>query len=158
MQPEITHLEEFTAIGIAGNFSPLGSHEPDNMIVIPKLWQRFRSYSGYLKDAALGDRVGIIGAGDAPEGKLDFLAGKKLATPIPVPDGFETRTVPAGDYAKFTHKGPVRTVNHTMHYIFGSWLPKSGRLLGDGPEFGLYPKAYEPTSEDGEMYIYVSLK
>lgn len=158
MTPEITTLDGFTAIGIAGHFSPLNSSEPDNMTVIPKLWQTFRSHAGFLPEEKLGTRVGVIGAGAAPDGRMDYLAGKKALDTIEPPVGFEIRDVPAGTYAKFTHKGPMRNISHTMHYIFGAWLPRSGRLLGEGPEFGEYPPEYDPTSEDGEMYIYIPLK
>lgn len=162
MKPEITHIDEFSVIGMADHFTPLGSEgtgsPPDNMIVIPKLWQKLRSHLRLLDEGRLGLRAGVVGAAAAPDGKLEYLAGVQMLADMAVPKGFEKRQVPGGSYAKFTHKGPASAVGHTMHYIYGAWLPKSGRQLTEGPEFSLYPPDYDPKSEDGELYIYLPLQ
>ena len=46
-----------------------------------------------------------------------------------VPDNMETFILTGGLYAVFLHKGS-NTDNKTFQYIFKTWLPNSGYLLG----------------------------
>lgn len=157
MTPEITTLSGFDVIGVGGSFAPIGSTDPDNLAAIPKLWQQFRERIIGLADSELGERVGVIGAADAPTGRLSYLAGREILSLVPESSGFDVARIPGGEYAKFTHCGSMQHIAHTMNYIFGSWLPNSGRQLGDGPEFGRYPDTYVPTNDNAEMYIYIPL-
>ncbi|MGM1049094.1 MAG: GyrI-like domain-containing protein [Bacillota bacterium] len=38
----------------------------------------------------------------------------------------------------FTHKGSSNNLSDTFQYIFGTWYPKSRKMLTDGPEFEIY--------------------
>lgn len=157
MEPTIQHIDAFTAVGLAGSFVPIDQPDPDNMTIIPRLWQGLRARADDLPMSSLGLRVGVIGAQPAEDGRLDYLAGRILKGGAAVPAGFDMRRVPAGTFAVFTHKGPVSTIGHTLHYIFGAWLPRSGRTLRDGAEFERYPETYDPTSDTAAVEICIPI-
>ena len=75
-----------------------------------------------------------------------------------IPENMTSRVLPAGNYAIFTHKGSVDKLGHTMNYIYGSWLPKSGHKLREAPDLEIYDKRFRPDSEDSELDIYIPIQ
>ena len=64
-----------------------------------------------------------------------------------------------GDYAVVRHKGCYSKLIDTYRWVYGQWLPTSGREPGDVPCFEVYhndPKEVKP--EDLETDVYVPLK
>ena len=53
----------------------------------------------------------------------------------------------------FTHKGKLDTLEHTMNYIYGSWLPKSGEHLREAPDLEVYDQRIAPNSDTSELDI-----
>lgn len=160
MEPDIRHLETLTAAGYAGMVVPLLNPKTDNMQVIPGLWQQLGQHIGDMPTDGNSRRISVIHGPDEnhAEGRIEYLAAVTICdTDTSLPEGAVIRRVPAGDYAVFTHKGSVGTLGHTKNYIFGSWLPKSGRTLSDGPQFSLYSDDMNPTAEGAEIYIHIPL-
>ena len=69
------------------------------------------------------------------------------------------QTVPGGDYAFTTHEGPYEQLGTTYRYLFGQWLPRSGRELRSSPCFEIYLNSPENTApEDLISDVYVPLE
>jgi AraC family transcriptional regulator len=68
------------------------------------------------------------------------------------------KVVPAGRYAVFTHKGKLDKLEHTMSYIYGSWLPKSGEELREAADLEIYDERFKFGSDDSELDIYIPVK
>jgi len=69
------------------------------------------------------------------------------------------QTIPGGDYAITTHKGPLGGLKETYANLFGQWLPGSGRRTRNEPSFEIYlndPNTTPP--EDLLVDIYVPLE
>ncbi|SDE07847.1 AraC family transcriptional regulator [Kordiimonas lacus] len=161
MEPTIKHMPALTAAGFAGLVVPLLNPDTDNMKVIPGLWQALGRHISALPTGPGTRRISVIlGPDEAKaDGKIEYLAGITVAGDgAPLPEGASLRQVPAGDYAVFTHIGPVETLAHTKNYIYGSWLPKSGRVRTDGPQYTLYSNDRDPRAEGAEMYIHIPLE
>ncbi|MCP1184566.1 GyrI-like domain-containing protein [Paenibacillus sp. 1781tsa1] len=59
-------------------------------------------------------------------------------------------------YAVFTHKGTLARLNDTFQYIYETWLPQSGSVRTNAPEFARYDQRYlGPTNEDSVLDIYI---
>lgn len=43
--------------------------------------------------------------------------------------------IPAGPYAVFVHDGPLETLLDTVNYAWASWLPRSGWVKSERPDF-----------------------
>ncbi len=68
----------------------------------------------------------------------------------------DVRELPGGDHAVVCHEGPYQELNKTYGYIYGRWLPTSGRLPADSPPFEVYlndPDSSEPEELLTDLYI-----
>ena len=98
---------------------------------------------------------------DESEGATDgtmpftYLAAFPIDDPDHAPEGLETRAIPANHYAVFTHRGPVVRIKDTYEEIYGNWMPKSGYVTAEGPEFELYDERFDEKTMSGEVDIYV---
>ncbi|WP_027175796.1 AraC family transcriptional regulator [Desulfovibrio aminophilus] len=66
------------------------------------------------------------------------------------------QTIPGGDYAVTTHRGPYENLEKTYAALMGGWLPQSGRMLRDAPGFEIYrndPKSTAPEDLVTELHI-----
>jgi AraC family transcriptional regulator len=48
------------------------------------------------------------------------------------------QTIPGGECAVLEHKGPYAKLPETYRWLFGTWLPASGREPGDAPSYEVY--------------------
>jgi len=75
-----------------------------------------------------------------------------------VPDGMNSLTIPAGQYAVFFYKGSHNNGFDVFSYIFGEWLPASGYELDDRPHFELLGPKYKNGDPDSEEEIWIPIK
>lgn len=163
MQPVLKFLEEKKVIGMGTQFISALSPERNNNIVIPKLWEKFIPRSHEIKSRLNSTDLGICICIDEEKEKTHpdecfYMACTEVKSIQELPVGMTAMTIPAGNYAVFTHKGEVEKINLTMKYIYGSWLPKSGKKLRDAPDIEVYDERFKPDSEDSELDIYIPIQ
>ena len=73
----------------------------------------------------------------APD-KIRFDAAITVGKPIAPEAPVLADTLPGGDYAIVTHKGPYSLLEDTYKRIMGQWLPQSGREFRGTPTFEVY--------------------
>ncbi len=67
--------------------------------------------------------------------------------------------VAGGDYAIATHKGPYSGLMEAYRWLYGEWLPQSGREPADAPCFEKYLNCPDDAAEEDLLTdIYVPLK
>lgn len=160
MQPIFKKLPEFKVMGLGVNFISILSPEKNNHLVIPKLWDVFLSRKQEIVHRVHAADFGICMplSNELQKSHPDecfYLACAEVNDVNNVPTGMITKTVPPGEYAIFTHKGPLNKLDHTMNYIYGAWLPKSGRKLREAPDLELYDERFNPESDHSEFDIYI---
>jgi AraC family transcriptional regulator len=64
---------------------------------------------------------------------VDELRSVAAATLSSAPPGLPVATTRAGDYAVLRHKGPYPDMLAEYNWMFGTWLPQSGRDIADAP-------------------------
>lgn len=133
----------------------------NNHLIIPQLWDQFFSRENEIKNKAGSPFFGIC---KPQEDKLKthpdeclYISCASVLDFSFVPDGMITETIAACEYAVFTHKGKLDQLDHTMNYIYGSWLPKSGYKLKEAPDLEIYDHRFNPISEDSEFDIYIPI-
>ena len=163
MQPIFKTFEAMQVIGMSTHFICILSPEKNNHIVIPKLWDSFIERASEIAGRLGPADIGLCEAVANPAEKRHpdeffYMAGVQVSQIDKVPPGMMVKTVPAGRYAVFTHKGTLDKLEHTMNYIFGSWLAKSGEELRDAPDLELYGERFKYGSEDSELEICIPVK
>ncbi|MGD8593879.1 MAG: AraC family transcriptional regulator [Gammaproteobacteria bacterium] len=74
----------------------------------------------------------------APE-KFRFDICGSIESDVPDnPQGVITKVIPGGRCAVSRHLGPHDVIGHSVHYLYGEWLPTSGEELRDFPCFFHY--------------------
>ena len=58
-----------------------------------------------------------------------------MTTPLP---GCERLDLEGGEFAIGVHRGPYRELHHSYRWLFGQWLPSSGRETADAPACEIY--------------------
>jgi AraC family transcriptional regulator len=160
MEPVFKTLPEIKMIGFAGNFISVRSPEKNNMVVIPKLWQSYMPRRHEIKNTVSPRDIGVCYPLDEkthPE-ECGYIAGAEVTSFDEIPEGMTGFTIPASDYAVFTHKGVLDTIEHTMNYIFGSWLPKSGKKLKMAPDIEMYDQKFKLNQPESELDIYIPIE
>lgn len=83
--------------------------------------------------AVFDDDISLV-----PEAELSSFAAFEVAPDLPRPDDLNERVLPAGPQAVLTFNGPYSNLPAAYDFLFGTWLPSSGREPMDVPSYELY--------------------
>lgn len=160
MEAKIEKKPEMLMIGLQLNNLNVNAFpdEEQKEATIPTLWGFFFERIGEIKNRKdLSASYGVC----VPTGGMEFtyMAAVEVTSFDEVPEGMVTYTVPAQQYALFTHKGPASTIPEATKKIYGEWLPQTGYETLIAPELEIYDERYcGPMSEDSVMEIWVPIK
>ena len=87
-----------------------------------------------------------------------YLAGVSVSEVGKLPDGMTSRTVPAGTFAIFIHRGPIQGIRETVREIYRDWLPQSGYEHAGIADVELYDHRFCLDSPDSQMEYWISVK
>ena len=148
MEPEIIEQPAMKIVGIASQYD-------DGDLSLPKLWSAFRPYKDSIPNRVGTDFFGIYEDYEESEEGTTFvyICSAQVANFDEVPEGMITRELAAQTYARFTHIGPINTLEETLRYIWGSWLPKSNYEYADRPDFELLPAGFNGADPNNKMYL-----
>ena len=157
VQPNFIELPEIKIVGLGTNFIASMSPQQNNLTVIPKLWGEFIARADAIPHRAGHVFFGVVEplpASAMPRhGEMYYIACVEVTDFNAVPAGMIQRTIPAGRYAVFTHKGDIDTLGQTMAHIYGAWLPTSGIKLRSAPTLERYDQRFIPNSDQSEFDI-----
>ena len=162
MEPLFKFLDEKKVVGIKGKFISVLSPEKNNMIVIPQLWGKYMPRRHEIKNTLSKFDMGVCFEMPAAEKthpeECTYMACTEVSTFDSIPEGMESFVIPSGNYAVFTHKGELAKFEMTMGYIYGSWLPKSGKKLRSAPDIEMYDERFKLNQPDSEIDIYIPIE
>ncbi len=72
------------------------------------------------------------------EADLRCHAGLMIPADMVLPEGLDEVELPAGPYAVLHYKGPYPSVKVAYDYLYGEWLPNSGREPANAPCYEVY--------------------
>ena len=157
MKPVIVERPAEICIGMGASF------EPKSVNDIGALWgrfmQRYREVENINSAYTLGVCCNqIAGIEMRPGHSIIYIAATPVQKCDSIPEGMVRCDLPAGRYAKFTHKGAIADLPHTVDYIWGTWLPKGECEFRDAPDFEVYDDRFCAETMQGEIDIYVPIK
>lgn len=155
----LTHLEPprfedgqpFLVAGLSERYSC------DTSTAIPSQWQRFGPYIGTLSAQVGKVAYGVCCNADEA-GHFDYLCGVEVSDFSSIPAELDRLRIAAQRYAVFTHREHISTLRRTMNTIWNQWLPASGHVPADAPNFERYDEKFDPLSGMGGLEIWLPLK
>ena len=90
------------------------------------------------------------------EADLRSRAGIVAGKPLPIEPPLEPVTIVGGEYAVLRHKGPYADMRGSYEFLYGTWLPQSGREPADAPcveEYLNTPRDTAPTELISDIYL-----
>ena len=148
--PRYVDLGTFSVAGLCVRYNSA------NVAGIPSQWERFAPSIGHIPGQVGHAAYGVICNGD-DEGNYDYIAGVEVADFGALSAEWTSVRVPAQRYAVFVHRDHVSTIRRTWYTIWNRWLPESGHVLAEAPEFERYGEDFDPRTGTGPVEIWISL-
>jgi predicted transcriptional regulator YdeE/DNA-binding transcriptional MerR regulator len=151
MQPKIVHLEPFKIVGMRY----FGKNENNEIQV---LWDEFIPRMGEIRHVTPGEEIsyGICQGGEEGEA-FEYIAALPVSKLENIPSGMVGREMDEQTFVVMEAKG-LQDIGPTYKRILEEWLPASDYQPGEGPDFELYPKTFEPEDVESVVYIYYPVK
>jgi AraC family transcriptional regulator len=124
---------------------------------IPGQWQSFHHHVHAIPDRIGDVAYGVCCNGD-DSGNFDYIAGVEVSDFSDLPRQFSSVRIPQQRYAVFTHREHVSTVRRTVNTIWNHWLPASGHVVADAPNFERYDANFDPRTGNGGFEIWIPVK
>jgi len=151
LQPKFVEKEGFQVIGMRY----FGANQNGE---IPKLWDDFCPQMKNVPNVCQPDVAVGVCSNMNDDGEFEYVAALIVDSVDEVPENMVARTVPAQNYAVFTHKGKLDTLQKTYQEIYCNWLPNSEFEYHKGPDFEWYDHRFDPHSDESEFDIYVPVR
>ena len=150
-EAQVPRVEEAGPLLIAG----LGArYLASNSAGIPSQWQRLE------QDARTRSKrpysYGVCFNQD-DEGNFDYLCGYEVQNFSAVPSDFTRLRLARRPYAVVRHTGHIGSIPLTWRAFLETWLPASGLVAADAPDFERYDAAFDPLTGMGGVEIWVPL-
>ena len=129
---DIRHVDDMSAAAIP--------HKGSYMEIGTSFEQLFRWLGAHGHAPKVRGTAGVYydDPGAVPESDLRSHACALMAAPPAMESPMEVLTIRAGECAVLRHTGPYPELPKAYHWLFGEWLPGSGREPADVPSFEVY--------------------
>ena len=125
---------------------------------IPALWQRFVPHIGNIPGQVGGGTAYGVRCNIDDEGNFDYIAGVEVTDFSDLAGEFSRLRIPPQKYAVFSHREHVSAIRRTINTIWSHWLPESGHVAADGPDFERYGEEFDPRTGMGGLEIWIPIK
>lgn len=161
VHPRLADLPEIKAAGLRGQTNLRNN-------TLPQLWQKFNAMAAAIPNrVAPGRGFGICEA--CREGNTiynmngDVVFSEVAAVEVSgyegLPEPFVSKTIQAGRYAVFTHKGSLASLPKTFDYIWGTWFLNTQERLDEREDFELYDERFLGYDHpDSQIDIYIPIR
>ncbi len=155
VQPKIKYIDDIYVIGIRGTSS---------VNKIYSLWQKFQNVVNVIPHKHPSGRTFGICENlqevhlEKVHYEMNFseVIGIEVTCYEDIPSNLVTKTIPAGKYAVFTHRGTLNELLKTYEYIWGTWVLLTKEVIDDRDDFELYDERFfgiENTESEMDIYI-----
>lgn len=155
LEPELVEAPARRLLGLRTTFFSVDSEKNNIGEELPALWDAFIPQITGIGSRVDGMAYGVVSAEEDSE-RLTYVAGVESAGEAR--GDLIVEEVPAATYAVFTHRGRAADVNHTVSYIYATWLAQSGHQHTYGPDLELYGDEWHPTSAESVMHYAIPIQ
>jgi AraC family transcriptional regulator len=127
---------------------------------IPTLWPKL--FKHLAKEKKSDWRTYGVCWGDEGEDAFNYMAAIEIPAGAKVPQGLETKSIPAQSYLVFRLTLDGNELHGQMQAaakeIWSEQIPKSGRHLAKGPDLEVYPQNFDPNRAGSTVDFWVPLE
>lgn len=156
VQPQIKIIKEIHVAGIRGTAT---------LENIFSLWQRFAEKLDHIPNTYPSARTfGICEyqenvSATSYDMELTEVIGIEVTSYSKLTADIVFKTIPAGKFAVFTHKGSLNDILKTYQYIWGTWVLLTDETIDNRDDFELYDERFMgKENENSEVDIYIPIK
>lgn len=157
MDYKIIEKESFSVIGKKTRITMVDNQ---NFNLVPKFWNNCRidgTQEWLCKRAGKLGMLGICMDFDKDTEEFNYMIAVEEVNKA-LPEGFESRTIPAATWAVFESIGPMpEAAQDVTKRIFSEWFPATGYEHACAPEIEVYP-AGDVSSPDYRCEIWIPIK
>ncbi len=157
MEPNIIHMPSRWFVGMHTAFYGLESEKNNMAEKLRELWQKFLPPMDGIPHRIEGVGYGLIQQREDRSGQLDYFSAVEVSKVTDLPENMTSVFIPEQCYARFLHRGDVKNINHTVNYIYSSWMLNSNYQHSYGIDIEEYGEKYHPTSRDSEVFYLIPI-
>ncbi len=158
IHPKIVELPNIKTVGLRGQTTLRYN-------VLPDLWQQFMTMADKIPNRKTnGYGFGICEACNEGNSiyhmnddvRFSEVVAFEVTQYAALPKPFIPKTIKAGHYAVFTHRGSLRKLKKTFDYIWGTWFLNTKETLDQREDFELYDNrflGYDHPDSEIDLYI-----
>ncbi len=157
LTPTIERMPARLVVGLRTCFFSVDSDRNNIGEKVPPLWARFLPRLNEIKDIIPGVCYGIIRQTEPDSDLLEYIAAVQVERATQIPKDMTCYEIPEATYATFAHRGEVRNLDHTVNYVYSTWLAQSGRRHSYGADLEIYGGEYDAVSATSVIYYGIPL-
>ena len=158
LEPEIVSNKIRRFVGLNTVFYSVDSDKNNIGKKLPPLWDDFLGRMIEVENPISGTCYGLVRQIKDSSDQLEYYAAVEVDEIELVPKGMVSVDIPASQYAIFTHRGEVKSIDTTVNYIYSSWLLKSAWQHASGPDLEIYDHKYDSASVNSVMYYAIPIE
>jgi AraC family transcriptional regulator len=154
--PELIELPETILVGIS-----FFVNDDTEITDLSKEWGRFINEVHTIKNKSVPERYYQVQYWSENQelGGMFFFTGTEVTKPVDVNPLFVIKTIPAGRYLRFIHRGFSNKVGYTYKYIYNQFLPDTDYKLTKPFNFEYYGEKYKgPCNDQSESDIFIPIE
>ena len=156
-EPTIEQRPAAQTLGMRTVFYGRESEKNNLADKLPPLWAGFLARTHELRGEVPLPYYGVIRPDLEDPERLEYFASAEVRPAHAPPPNMVALELPAGRYAVFEHRGPTETLDTTVDYIYGSWLPRAGHRHTWGADLELYGAGWSTDGTKSVMHYAVPL-
>jgi AraC family transcriptional regulator len=158
LKPEIVELSKRIFVGLHTTFYGIESEKNNMAKKLPELWGKFIPRMNEIVEAVPGVAYGLIQQRQDKSDLLDYFSVMEVSSVSKnLPHEMVSVESNPQIYARFLHKGDVKNMNHSVNFIYSTWLLNSPYLHTYDMDIEEYGEKYHPNSLESEVYYLIPI-
>lgn len=156
-EPRLVDRPAMRVVGLRTEIYGADSDKNNIAERLPPLWAAFLERLGEVDHAVRGCCYGVIEPVSETSEHLAYVAGIEVEGAGALPDGMVAVEVPGARWATFEHHGRTSTLDHTVNYIYSTWLLGADRRHTQGPDLEIYGQHYKDDSDESLLHYAIPI-
>ena len=155
---ETRKIEGGKLIGIKTSIFTIFNQEKHDPKAIQQTWSTF--FEKYRQSELPAETIFYSAAipSMALDVPMDFYVGAIFPESTEVPSGFDSVTIPTGNYLCVAHRGPITNLAATFAQAYGVDLPAAKVEMRNAPHLEIYNSDKDPMAEDYSLDLAIPIQ